>query len=125
MIHRQDRQHVEQDRQFELVVVGVGDLGFARAPVRLAQRDVARMHLAAPDRPDAHAPGPEQQHECQKHLDEQRQQDGLDRHGDFPSPRTLAVAPAGNQRLRLMHGLRRSKAQDSGADLNRTAAAAD
>ena len=39
----QDREHVEQQRQFQLVMERIGDLGNVRRPVRLAQCDVARL----------------------------------------------------------------------------------
>jgi hypothetical protein len=64
-------------------VIGVGDLGSLLGPARLAQRYVARMHVAAPHGGDARAAGPEQQKERERHLDEERQQDGLNGHDVF------------------------------------------
>jgi len=85
MLGRQsERGHrIEQDRQFELVVERIGDLGDARRPVRLAQRDVAQFDYAGRGHPGAQQRHREQQREGQRRLDENRQQHVTDGHG-FP-----------------------------------------
>ena len=87
---RQRDQGVEQHRQFELVAVAIGDLGGALRPIRLAERNVADLGLARDQRipaPEHHA---EQEREGEADLHEDRQQDHLDRHRNFPVRRIAA-----------------------------------
>ncbi len=80
---RQHDQHVEQHRQFELVAVGIAELRLAFRPSRLAERDIAHLHVAAPDRRGPNPAHPEHQDEGERDLDEEREQDGLEGHGRF------------------------------------------
>jgi hypothetical protein len=83
----QDRQHVEQHWQFELIAEAISDLLRAYRPVRLAQCDLRGTHRAAFEVAPAQLGQPQQQAQGQRDLDEQRQQNGLDRHMSFLSPR--------------------------------------
>ena len=70
----EDDEHVEEQRQLELVVIRVGDLRRAFRPGRLAQRDIGDRHLAPLERADAHEAHPEQQEEGEPDLDEEREE---------------------------------------------------
>ena len=95
---------IEQHRQFELIVKGVGDLGHPRWPVRLAQPNLLWIDLTAADGADAEPCHPEQKHEGESHLHEHRQQNCLDRHDTPP----LAPSPARRIGRALIPDYRRS-----------------
>jgi len=63
---------VRQHRQLELIMERIGDLRGVRGPVRLAQRNVTGRHRTAHDGGRAPKGHPEQQHESQDHLNEER-----------------------------------------------------
>ena len=73
-------EHIEQERQLELVREGVADLLGSRRPSPLPQRDVGRANLAAAQRASARNRHPDQEGEGQEHLDEERQEDGGEGH---------------------------------------------
>ena len=93
----EDREHIEQDRQFELALIGVRQPLDRRRPARFAQPVVAPLHLPSPRRRGPHTARPEQQHEREHDLDEQRSEDGLDAHGSLLGF-TLAVRPRESNR---------------------------
>src|SRR5947209_5469358 len=66
-------QDVEQDGDFELVGETIANLRRALRPVRLPQRDILQLGLAAGHRAGALAGHPQQQEECEPDLDEDRQ----------------------------------------------------
>src|SRR5690606_27546569 len=58
----------------------VRDLLHVSGPVALTERDVGRFRLPGVDAADAPASHPEQEHEGQRHLHEQRRKNGGNRH---------------------------------------------
>ena len=84
---RQRDQEVEQQWDLELVLEAVADLGDALRPVLLLQCDVLDAGFPAGERTAARRGHPQQKSEDEPDLDEDRQQNHLNRHEILPSGR--------------------------------------
>src|SRR5437868_5199911 len=107
---RQRDQDIEQKRQLELIAEAVTKLGGAGWPVRFAQRDVLESHFPVPERTGPGRGRPDEQRESEPDLDQDGQQNHLNRYEDFPgaqAPPAIAAAPApDNQSASLNHNRR-------------------
>src|SRR5690606_29897395 len=77
----EDDDEIEEDWKLELVLERIADLGDARWPVALAERDVARMNDAASHRADTDRARPDEERQGQRDLQEHRAEDDGGTHG--------------------------------------------